>query len=108
MTLASSHLARIKSVTLQGYIKTALKERWNKILNDKYMYGTRPNLTQATVIKHAWAKAPPGCICKFPCTLNSVSWVRGQDCKCGSELDVPELRKDRDCVCYWFDKDDLD
>jgi hypothetical protein len=73
MTLDSSHLARIKSVTLQGYIKTVLKERWHEILEDRYTYGTRPYLTQAGVIKHAWAQTPPECMCKFPCTLNSVS-----------------------------------
>lgn len=105
LTTSFPHLKHMKSVKITGYVKTATKHRWNKMFSDYHDKDIKPELATKASIVQAFTQELPKCVCKFPCTLQR-SW--DTSCKCGANSpSQPELRKDGDCVCYWFDRDDL-
>lgn len=103
------HLRHIKSVKITGYVKTATKHRWSRIYSDYHDKGIKPDLATTASTVQASNQELPRCVCKFPYTIQRT-WGPGgyTSCQCGANPpSQPELRRDGDCVCYWFNRDDI-
>ncbi|QDS77706.1 hypothetical protein FKW77_003927 [Venturia effusa] len=107
MNYAFKHIKHIKKVTLTGYVKTAQKQAWEDALQNHYIRGEDPpGLDENAVAAQARATYPPRCTCKFSCVLPRQEM--GCQCRISNfAMMNPDSRKDGDCRCFWFDKDDL-